>query len=374
MESTTHESRPTVPGRARSFSLRTARVLALGLLVAGWLPASTTAAAPVSVDEDMLARLGDGRDADPLRHVHLDVLVASGSRVEPSVLRHARATEFPGAFLPAVTILMSREAAAFEGDLEALLDRADLPVGVDVLAGAALARTRPKRAARQLLARVEASVELRIAEGSSIPSGRTSSGPTDATTESPSGDAVPRYEIVFDPRRADARPLMGDRPAGEPYIGYRRVDGPSRGELAVEPDRRRRAQRTRIELLASLVKRPAADFAPLFAPPRSLQAAELVGAARASRRTVEESWWALAAALRDADLLTLDDFVALGKTPEVLVHDDRTDPSEPLPEIPDLLPRVRIGDLMWYVRYDDGLRAAREQGLPMFVHFGENPG
>ncbi len=36
--------------------------------------------------------------------------------------------------------------------------------------------------------------------------------------------------------------------------------------------------------------------------------------------------------------------------------------------------QVSIGDVRWYVDYDEGLAAARAQNKALWVHFGENPG
>jgi len=37
-------------------------------------------------------------------------------------------------------------------------------------------------------------------------------------------------------------------------------------------------------------------------------------------------------------------------------------------------PTVRIGDVAWYTDYDQALVVAREEGKPLWLHFGENPG
>lgn len=36
--------------------------------------------------------------------------------------------------------------------------------------------------------------------------------------------------------------------------------------------------------------------------------------------------------------------------------------------------RVTIGAVRWYVDYDAALDVARREDLPLWVHFGENPG
>lgn len=35
---------------------------------------------------------------------------------------------------------------------------------------------------------------------------------------------------------------------------------------------------------------------------------------------------------------------------------------------------VKIGDIVWHTDYRQALALARQQGLPLWVHFGENPG
>lgn len=35
---------------------------------------------------------------------------------------------------------------------------------------------------------------------------------------------------------------------------------------------------------------------------------------------------------------------------------------------------VRIGSILWYTDYDQALAEARQQGKPLWLHFGENPG
>ena len=35
---------------------------------------------------------------------------------------------------------------------------------------------------------------------------------------------------------------------------------------------------------------------------------------------------------------------------------------------------VRIGNIDWYVDYDAALKVAKQKNLPLWLHFGENPG
>lgn len=35
---------------------------------------------------------------------------------------------------------------------------------------------------------------------------------------------------------------------------------------------------------------------------------------------------------------------------------------------------VRIGEIDWYVNYEDAMAAARASNRPVWLHFGENPG
>ncbi len=35
---------------------------------------------------------------------------------------------------------------------------------------------------------------------------------------------------------------------------------------------------------------------------------------------------------------------------------------------------VKIGGIDWYVDYDAALKVAKEKNLPVWLHFGENPG
>jgi hypothetical protein len=36
--------------------------------------------------------------------------------------------------------------------------------------------------------------------------------------------------------------------------------------------------------------------------------------------------------------------------------------------------QVLIGDVSWYVDYEDAVTVARREDKPLWVHFGENPG
>lgn len=35
---------------------------------------------------------------------------------------------------------------------------------------------------------------------------------------------------------------------------------------------------------------------------------------------------------------------------------------------------VRIGNIDWYVDYDAAMKVAKQKNLPLWLHFGENPG
>jgi hypothetical protein len=35
---------------------------------------------------------------------------------------------------------------------------------------------------------------------------------------------------------------------------------------------------------------------------------------------------------------------------------------------------VKIGDIVWYQNYNEAMAVAQERGLPLWLHFGENPG
>ncbi len=48
---------------------------------------------------------------------------------------------------------------------------------------------------------------------------------------------------------------------------------------------------------------------------------------------------------------------------------------EPAPETAvDSDSAVTIGSVRWFVDYEQAVRVAKEQGKPLWVHFGENPG
>ena len=38
------------------------------------------------------------------------------------------------------------------------------------------------------------------------------------------------------------------------------------------------------------------------------------------------------------------------------------------------LKKVKIGGIYWYVDYDAALKIAQKENMPIWLHFGENPG
>jgi len=36
--------------------------------------------------------------------------------------------------------------------------------------------------------------------------------------------------------------------------------------------------------------------------------------------------------------------------------------------------QVKIGNINWYVNYDEALQVAKQKNKPIWLHFGENPG
>jgi len=317
-----------------------------------------------------LAGAGDGPREDLVRHATLDALVRLD--VAPPGLS---LVDVPRALLPAALVLSSKDPRASLDGLRSLLGGDDLPFPEEVAVARTLAPLREPGVAFHLMRRLEPGFPLVVADPGSVGVGRGAASRTPAATFTVPEDfpAVARYELVLEGERGDVLLVPGDPP-----VFYRRhVVGPGEsasvgGTVATGDE-----DAVRVSILARMAGRTPSDFVKLvresFLHPYADEATFLETAIE-ERRATEEAFFRLAAALRDAALLTLDELAALRPSIETRVDDRRSERRPRLPEVPERAVRVRIGDVLWYERYDDAQRVARERGLPLLVHFGENPG